>query len=238
MIRKILDNKIFKFGYGFVRFFVCLALFVYIAFVMFQRLTGNASLFGYRVFTVASGSMSPAYIVNDVIYVKEVDSTSLKVGDDVAYQGNRGGFEGLTITHRIIKIEEENDGTKRFFTQGINNDNPDPSISEEQILGKVCGKVFFINALNHIIKNIYGFFFLIFLPLVLVIVLEIFETIVEYKLDNNKIKRIDNHSDDDCEDDLEDDDSQDEIDDKVLEIGKDDNNSNTNEGDEEDEEII
>ena len=233
MIKKILDNKIFKIIYGLVRFSVCLALFVYIAFVMFQRFSGNASLFGYRVFTVASGSMSPAYIVNDVIFVKEVDANSLKVGDDVAYQGTRGGFEGLIITHRIIKIEEESDGTKRFFTQGINNDNPDPSINEGQILGKVCGKIFFINTLNHIIKNVYGFFFLIFIPLVLVIILEILETIVEYKLENNKIKRIENDSMVDDGDDIEVDDLE-----EVLDVDKDDVNPIGGEGDEGEEEII
>ena len=56
MIKKILDNKIFKIIYGLVRFSVCLALFVYIAFVMFQRFSGNASLFGYTASATTKSS--------------------------------------------------------------------------------------------------------------------------------------------------------------------------------------
>lgn len=190
MIKKILDNKIFRIIYNCIKFFICFILFVYLFFVVYQRFTNNAPLFGYRVFTVASGSMVPIYEVNDVIYVREIDLDDLKVGDDVAYKGNRGGFEGLVITHRIIKIEEDSMGNKRFFTQGVANENVDPSIDGGQILGKVYGKVFFINTLNHVVKDVVGFFFLIFLPLTLVIVMEVLETIIEYKLDNNKIRRI------------------------------------------------
>lgn len=185
----ITNNKFFKIIYNVIKACIFTVLIVYIAFIAYQRLTGNAPLFGYRVFTVASGSMVPVYQVNDVILVREIELEDLKIGDDVAYEGDRGGFEGLIITHRIVDIEEESDGSLRIFTQGVNNEYGDPSINSDQILGKVCGKVFFINALNHVIKSTWGFFIFIFLPLTLVIILEILETIFEGKIERNEIRK-------------------------------------------------
>ena len=216
----IKNNLIIKIIYNIFKFLIFTLLVLYIAFVIYQRVSGNAPLFGYRVFTVASGSMTPAYNINDVIFVKEVDVDTLKVGDDIAYNGERAGFEGLIITHRIINIEKTSDGGRRIFTQGIANENEDPSINEDQIIGKVLGKVFIINQLNHAVKSTWGFFFLIFLPLFLVIVLEIIETIIEDKIDNNKIRKrvrnklnIDDDDEDDDDDEYEDDEDEEDDDD-------------------------
>lgn len=189
-ISDVFSNKIFKFIFGLLRFVVYGFLVIYVAFVLFQRFTNNSSFYGYRLFNVATGSMEPVYNVHDVIIVKEVDVTTLKVGDDVAYKGTRAGLEGKIITHRIINIEEDVNGQTRFFTQGVNSDVADPSIGGEQILGRVEGKLFFINGVNHVVKSNIGFFFLVFCPLVLVICLEIAQTVIELKLEKNEIQEI------------------------------------------------
>ena len=189
-INEFFSNKIFKIIFGLLRFVVYGFLIVYVAFTLFQRFTNNSSFYGYRLFNVATGSMIPVYNINDVIIVKETDVTTLKVGDDVAYKGTRAGLEGKIITHRIIKIEEDNNGELRFFTQGVNSLNADPSITGDQILGKVEGKLFFINELNHVVKSNLGFFFLVFCPLILVIALEIAQSVIEYKLEKNEIQEI------------------------------------------------
>ena len=234
IIKFIKNNKIIRFVYNFIKFLIFALLFLYIAFVIYQRVSGNAPLFGYRVFTVASGSMTPAYNINDVIYVKEVDPNTLKVGDDIAYNGERAGFEGLIITHRIINIEENSDGTRRLFTQGIANENEDPSIDEDQIIGKVLGKVIIISQLNHVIKSTWGFFFLIFLPLFLVIVLEIIETVIEDKIDNNKIrKRVRGKLELDEDDEDEDDEDEYEVEDD--EDDEDEDDEDEDDDDDEDE---
>ena len=199
-INQFFSNKIFKFIFGLLRFVVYSLLIIYVAFTLFQRFTNNSSFLGYRLFNVATGSMIPVYSINDVIIVKEIDVSTLKVGDDVAYKGTRAGLEGKIITHRIIKIEEDNNGEVRFFTQGVNSKNVDPSINGSQILGKVEGKLFFINQLNHIVKSNLGFFFLVFCPLVLVIALEIAQSVIEYKLEKNEIQEINSKKKNDKED--------------------------------------
>lgn len=189
-MQKLLENKAFKIIYGIIKTFIVSFLVIYLLFVIIQRVTNNSSIFGYRMFTVATGSMEPVYNVNDVILVKDTDPSTLKVGDDIAYLGNRDAVKGLVVTHRIIRIETLDDNKVHYTLKGVNNKYEDPSITEDQILGKVLGKVYMVNFINHVVKNIYGFFFLVFCPLVLVIFLEIADTIIEAKVEKNELRLI------------------------------------------------
>lgn len=189
-VKKIFDNKIFKFIFKTVEFLIFAVIIVYLGFMIIQRFSGDRSVFGYRVYTVATGSMEGVYDINDVIAVKDCDTNKLKVGDDIAYRGTRGGFEGLLVTHRIIKIEDSSDGGKLFFTQGVKSTVADPSITASQIVGKVEGKVPVITTLNHVVRSQIGFFFCVFCPMVLVIVLEVLQTITDIKIENHELEEV------------------------------------------------
>ena len=185
-MKKLFDNIVFRIITGIIRWtFICVIL-VYLAFILVQRFTGNGSVFGYRFFTVATGSMAGVYDINDVIAVKDCDPDTLKVGDDIAYRGEKAGLEGMLITHRIIKIEETDDG-KIYTTRGVNAPAEDPKIRAHQILGIVVGEVPFISQLNHIIKTQLGFFLLVFCPLVLIIVLEVLQTITDIEIEKKEL---------------------------------------------------
>lgn len=201
-MEKIFNSKIYKDIYEFVKGLLFLIMFLYIAFICVQRLSGNNGIMGYHLYTVATGSMAGVYDVNDVIIVKSLDTSKLKVGDDVAYIGNRGGLENKLVTHRIIKIEDGENG-RIFTTKGVSNQVEDPSITSSQIVGKVTGILPVVTQLNHIIKSQAGFFCLIFCPLVLVIVLEILQTITDVRLEKNELKKISNDDDDNSSDDEE-----------------------------------
>lgn len=189
-MKKLLENKTFQIIYTIIKIFVVAMLSIYLLFVIVQRFTNNSSILGYRVFTIATGSMEPVYNINDVILVKDTAPSTLKKGDDIAYLGNRDAVKGLIVTHRIIRIETFSDGKVHYTLKGVNNKYEDPSITEDQILGKVVGKLPVVNFINHVVKNIYGFFFLVFCPLVLVIFLEIADTIIDMKLEKNEIRLI------------------------------------------------
>lgn len=182
MLRKILDSKYFQIPYKIIKAIIFIVLLLYVVFTIIQRVSGNQSIFGYRLFAVATGSMVPDYNINDVLAIKEVNHNEIKVGDDITYLGKKQDVSGKIVTHRIIDIEEKN-GKKTYLTKGINNDVEDPRIGDNQIYGKVVGKVPVVTQINHIVKNQYGFFFLIFLPLVIVIFLEIADTVTEMKQD-------------------------------------------------------
>ena len=187
MLRKILDSKYFQIPYKIVKTLIIIVMVTYVAFVVVQRVSGNKSIFGYRIFTVATGSMIPHYNINDVLAVKEVNTDELQKGDDITYLGKKLDVNGKIVTHRIIDIKIE-DGKKEFITKGVNSSAEDPAITDDQIYGKVIGKIPVVTEINHIIKNQYGFFFLIFLPLVTVIFLEIADTVTEIKLEKKKVE--------------------------------------------------
>ena len=188
-MKKILDNIVFKIVTGIIKVcFICIII-LYLSFIIIQRMTGNNSVFGYRLFTVATGSMAGVYDINDVIAVKDYDISKLKIGDDIAYRGNKGGLEGMLITHIIINIEDTDKG-RLFTTKGVNSLAEDPKIEESQILGKVVGVVPIITQINHIVKTQLGFFLLVFCPLVLIIVLEVLQTITDIKVEKNELKLI------------------------------------------------
>ena len=187
MLRKILDSKYFQIPYRIIKAIIIIVMVTYVTFVVVQRVSGNKSIFGYRIFTVATGSMIPDYEINDVLAIKEVNSDELEVGDDITYLGKKLDVNGKIVTHRIINIKIE-DGKKEFITKGVNSSAEDPAITDDRIYGKVIGKIPVITTINHIIKNQYGFFFLIFLPLVTVIFLEIADTVTEIKLEKKKVE--------------------------------------------------
>ena len=189
-MKRIFESKLYKILMMIIKTVFFIIIVVYLSFILIQRVNGNQSVLGYRMFTVATGSMTGVYNINDVIAVKDYDINNLKVGDDIAYKGMRGGYEGMLITHRIIKIEDNENGGKIFVTKGVNSPLEDPAITDKQILGKVVGVVPIITQINHVVKNQLGFFLLVFTPLVIIIVLEVLETITEIKLEKNEIKRI------------------------------------------------
>lgn len=184
---KLLNNKVFKIIKNIIKTLFFTLLTIYICFILIQRLTGNKSIFGYRLFTVATGSMSGVYEINDVIVVKDYNPKKLKIGDDIAYKGEKEGLKNKLITHRIIKIETKDNKTI-YTTKGVNSDIEDPEITEEQILGKVVGIIPLITQINHIVKTQLGFFIIVFCPLVIIIMLEILQTITEIKLDKTEEK--------------------------------------------------
>ena len=167
-----------------VIFILIIAL--YIAVVLIQRFSGNKSVFGYRMYNVASESMVPVYKVNDIIAVKDCDTATLKVGDDIAYRGEKLGLGGKIITHRIIKIEDNN-GVREITTKGVNNALSDPPITTKQVVGKVVGVVPIISSINAIVMTQAGFFFLVFVPIVLMACMEIAETIIDNKLEKKEL---------------------------------------------------
>ncbi len=189
-MKKIFDNKVFRLVTGIVRAFLIIIMVFYVGFVITQRLMGNQSIMGYRFFTVATGSMNGVYNIDDVIAVKDCNTQELQVGDDIAYLGSRSGLEGKIIVHRIVKVEKSSDGGRIFTTKGVNSTIEDPVIRDSQVLGKVTGIIPIITQINHLVRSQLGFFSLIFCPLVVIIVLEILQTITDYQLEKRQIQAI------------------------------------------------
>ena len=89
--------------------------------VLFAVFLMGSRLMGMQVFNVISGSMEPTYSVGDLLYVKEVDPDSVKVGDPITFVLN----EDLVVaTHRVGRGDAEN---RYFYTKGDANETEDAS---------------------------------------------------------------------------------------------------------------
>ena len=171
--------NIFKIMGIFIKVCTLLFMAIFALIICMQRFSdNNISIFSYRLFSVASGSMAPKYVIGDVILCKSVDVHSLKLGDDITYLGTSGTFKDKVVTHRILKIEEEN-GELLFHTKGIASTRIDPIVKEEQIYGKIVLKLEFLSWLYKFIITPNGFYICIFIPLTILIGSEIISTSIE-----------------------------------------------------------
>lgn len=175
-MKRLQENKILKILWGLIKAIFGIIIALVLIIIITQRVFNNKVTFmGYRIFTVASGSMEPKYKILDMLLVKEMEPDKIVVGDDLVYRGTIGTYEGKVITHRVIKIQE-NKGKKVFHTQGIlENSMLDPLVSENQIFGKVLYKLQFFSFVNRLISKPIGFMILIVLPIAVLILLEIID---------------------------------------------------------------
>lgn len=89
---------------------------------------------GYSGMLVLSGSMQDVIPKGSFLLTKSVEADTLAVGDDITFMTN----STTSVTHRIIEIMPQPDGTLAFRTQGVNNTAPDNNpVSEVNIVGKV-----------------------------------------------------------------------------------------------------
>ena len=169
-LKKIKENKVLKFIGNLLYTVMFILVVLMLLIVIMQRVSNNAiTLGGFRMFTVATGSMIPVYDVGDILISKEIEPEKIKVGDDLVYLGEKGSFAGKIVTHRVNSIEKQEDGNYRIITQGVANNAADPEIDQTQVLGKVVSEVHILSFIQKIAKNQYSFYFLIFVPIAIIV---------------------------------------------------------------------
>lgn len=164
-LKKIKENKILKLIGNILYILMFLLVVFMLIIVVMQRTTNNSlALGGFRMFSVATGSMVPVYNVGDILISREIDAEDIKVGDDLVYQGKKGTFAGKVVTHRVNSIEKKEDGNYKIITQGVANNAEDPEIDQTQVYGKIICKLHILSFLGKLVRNVYMFYFLIFVP--------------------------------------------------------------------------
>jgi len=95
---------------------------------------------GFSAMTVLTRSMQSVLPQHSLIVTRKVDPNTLQVGDDISFLMP----SNISVTHRIIDIEENYQNTRMrgFQTQGVENANPDTEIVLAQ---NVIGRVVFHN---------------------------------------------------------------------------------------------
>ena len=170
-LKKIKENKILKTIGNILYTLLFILVVLMLLVVVMQRATNNTiAVGGFRMFSVATGSMIPVYEVGDVLISKEIDGEDIKVGDDLVYQGKQGTFAGKVVTHRVNSIEKQEDGNYKKITQGVANNASDPEIDQTQVYGKVICNVKILGLIGKLVRNVYTFYFILLIPVAVLIV--------------------------------------------------------------------
>ena len=150
----------------------CMMIFTIVSVSTFDRADRN--LFGYKAFIVLSDSMKATdFDAGDLVLVKEVDCSTLKEGDIIAYTSQNTSNYGETVTHKIRKLTTDANGEPGFVTYGTTTDTDDETIvTYPYVLGKYQSHIPKIGTFFQFLKTTPGYIVCILIPFLLLILLE------------------------------------------------------------------
>ena len=146
-------------------FFWCLIVAIIGSAAMFA-LSHNTqkSYFGYRLYSVKTPSMTPTagethpgtqagFYEGDMILVKLVDPSTIKVGDIITYIP--GTNPNTYLSHRVVQVLDQlnDDPGLYFITKGDANPSNDPPVAAKVVVGKVVFSVRGVGAVLEFIQE-------------------------------------------------------------------------------------
>ena len=94
----------------------------------------DKSLFGYRFYNVLTPSMQPFFKPGDLIFVKLVDTSQVRVGDVVTF--NPSAKSTAFLTHRVVDLLPADETyPARMVTKGDYNNAEDPPVGLSAVIG-------------------------------------------------------------------------------------------------------
>lgn len=151
---------------------VCMMIFTIVSVTTFNR--SDRNLFGYKAFVVLSDSMSKTdFDAGDLVLVKEVDCSTLKEGDIIAYTSQNAFNYGETVTHKIRKLVTDANGEPGFITYGTTTDTDDETIvTYPFILGQYQKTIPNVGKFFQFLKTTPGYIVCILVPFLILILSE------------------------------------------------------------------
>lgn len=93
----------------------------------------GTGVFPIEPLVIASDSMAPEFYRGDIVIIFDTDVKDVKKGDIIRYK-----MDGYYVVHRVVKIEEDEYGTRSFIMKGDNNDDIDLyPVKENQFAGTI-----------------------------------------------------------------------------------------------------
>ena len=125
-------------------------------------------ILGIKPAIVLSGSMSPLFEKNALIFVKETDTAQLKENDVICFMQ-----DGAATTHRIDQVVVT-DGQVSYITKGDANNTTDRlPVTPDQIEGIYIGHVAGLGGVAMFMQSTAGMIVFIVLPVVLYLAFDI-----------------------------------------------------------------
>lgn len=167
-------------------FTVMIMIFTVISVTTFDR--NDRSIFGYKAFIVLSDSMAATdFNAGDVVLVKEVDPTTLEVGDIICFSSADPDNYGETVTHKIRALTTDKDGNPAFITYGTSTDTDDKTpVTYPFIKGQYFGRIPYAGTFFRFLKTTPGYICCILVPFMLLILSQAVNSIKLFRAYKNE----------------------------------------------------
>lgn len=170
-------TSFFKLLFNIVIVFVCVITFILLYYIINAQIHSEDENYKpfMSIYTIVSPSMTPVINVYDIVINVKVDNPAdIKVGDIITYKSLAANSEGMTITHRVIKISKLSDGTYEYMTQGDNNSEPDSLyVKYDNVIGKEILIIPYLGKIQFLIANQKGWLFLLLIPVSIYVIREL-----------------------------------------------------------------
>jgi len=123
-----------------------------------------------RLLSVASNSMRPAFRAGDMLVVRPVAPSQLRVGDIVSYRSLAN--PKIIISHRVVRIARSSD---RLITAGDNLPSNDPAIASNRVIGRAWAMAPGLGRLLATIRRPAGLVLFVYVPATLILMGEIWQ---------------------------------------------------------------
>jgi len=126
------------------------------------------------LYTILTPSMVPNINPKDVIVdIKVNKPEEIKIGDVITFVSSATLTQGMTITHRVIDIKQEN-GEYLFYTKGDANLPQDSAPAKfKNVLGKVLFRIPKLGYLQHFLATKGGWLIVVVIPALCIIISDI-----------------------------------------------------------------
>ena len=150
-------------------FYAALIAIVLGAVVLGSKSNGGTSIFGFRYAEVETPSMQSVIPRGSLVVTREIPSKEIKAGDIISFLRS----DEKSVTHQVIQVLPDFDGsgTLGFQTKGTDNPDPDPDIvAAANVQGVV---IWHMNGLGFTLRYVRENIMYVFLIFVLIILLSI-----------------------------------------------------------------
>lgn len=193
LIRYYINKAMKLLSYAIIVVLIFLGLFFAYYFVSLKMYEKNptVNIPKFGLYTIISPSMEPNVKVYDVVVDLNVfNQNDIKKGDIITFVSNSNVSKGLTVTHRVVDIISNEDGTKSYITKGDNNLKADQAtVNINDVLGKVLFKIPQLGRVQFLIADKFGWLLVILIPSLGVIIYD-FIKLFRLLAFNNKFMRL------------------------------------------------
>ena len=174
-------TNILKFISGIISWTILVILVIVAGFLLYYFVSvklyaqkGEAYKPAFSLYTILSPSMEPNIKVYDVIFDMNVDSPEdIKEGDVITFISTATLTKGMTITHRVVQVIQDENGYS-YMTKGDNNlANDGAAVPFDNVLGKVLFKIPQLGRVQEFLGTKGGWLIVVVIPALIVIISDI-----------------------------------------------------------------